>query len=67
MKGQGQPANASDRGQQTGEKDGKNFWDDCGVLFINRNSAGEITSIQVRHNMFPNVDMVAFPKKEDDK
>ena len=67
MKGQGQPANASDRGTQTGEKDGKNFWDDCGVLFINRNSAGEITSIQVRHNMFPNVDMVAFPKKEDDK
>lgn len=51
---------------KTGEKDGTNFWDDCGVLFINQNDAGEITSIQVRHNMFPNVDMVAFPKREKD-
>jgi len=52
---------------KTGEKDGKNFWDNCGVLFINRNDAGDITSIQVRHNMFPAVDMVAFPKREDDE
>ena len=50
---------------KTGEKDGKNFWDDCGVLFINRNDAGEIAYVQVRHNMFPNVDMVAFPKREN--
>ena len=47
-----------------GEKDGKNFWDDCGVLFINRSDTGEIAYVQVRHNMFPNVDMVAFPKRE---
>ena len=52
---------------KTGEKDGKNFWDDCGIVFINRNPAGEITSIQVRHNMFPGVDMVAFPKRADDQ
>lgn len=52
---------------KTGEKDGKNYWDDCGVLFINYSDNGEITSIQVRHNMFPNVDMVAFPKKPDDQ
>ena len=52
---------------KTGEKDGKNFWEDCGVLFINRSPAGEITSIQVRHNMFPGVDMVAFPKRADDQ
>mgnify|MGYP006995067907 CR=1 FL=1 len=51
---------------KTGEKDGKNYWDNCGVLFINRNPAGEITSIQVRHNMFPGVDMVAFPPREKD-
>ncbi|MDV4146463.1 hypothetical protein [Shimia sp. FJ5] len=51
---------------KTGEKDGKNFWDTCGVVFINQNDAGEITSIQVRHNMFPNVEMVAFPKRDDD-
>ncbi|MBO9457400.1 hypothetical protein J7376_19405 [Paracoccus sp. R12_1] len=51
---------------KTGEKDGKNFWDDCGVLFINRSPAGEITSIQVRHSMFPGLDMVAFPKRADD-
>ena len=51
---------------KTGEIDGKNYWDPCGVLFIHRNDAGEITSIKVRHNMFPNVEMVAFPKREDD-
>ena len=50
-----------------GEKDGKTYWDDCGIVFINRNPAGEITSIQVRHNMFPGVDMVAFPKRSDDQ
>lgn len=50
---------------KAGEKDGKNFWDTCGVLFINKDDNGEITSIQVRHSMFPNVDMVAFPKKDD--
>ncbi|WP_243613839.1 hypothetical protein [Shimia aestuarii] len=51
---------------KTGEKDGKNFWDTCGVVFINQNDVGEITSIQVRHNMFPNVEMVAFPKRDED-
>ena len=50
---------------KTGEKDGKNYWDTCGVLFINRDDSAEITSIQLRHNMFPGVDMVAFPKKDD--
>jgi len=50
---------------KTGEKDGKNFWDTCGVLFINQNDAGAITSITVKHNMFPDVEMVAFPAKDD--
>ena len=50
---------------KTGEKDGKNFWDTCGVLFVNQNEAGEITSISVKHNMFPDVEMVAFPKREN--
>ncbi|PZX12436.1 hypothetical protein LX81_03540 [Palleronia aestuarii] len=50
---------------KAGEKEGKNYWDTCGVLFINRNDGGEITSIQVRHNMFPGVEMVAFPKKDE--
>lgn len=51
---------------KTGERDGKSFWDNAGVLFINRDDGGDITSIQVRHYMFPNVDMVAFPKRDDD-
>ena len=51
---------------KTGEKNGKNFWDTCGVVFVNTDEAGNITSIQVRHSMFPNVDMVAFPKKDDE-
>ena len=51
---------------KTGEKDGKAFWDRCGVVFVNTDPSGEITSITVRHNMFPNVDMVAFPLRERD-
>ena len=51
---------------KTGEKNGKNFWDTCGVVFVNTDEAGNITSVQVRHSMFPNVDMVAFPKKDDE-
>lgn len=52
---------------KTGEKDGKNYWNDCGVVFVNQDADGNITSISVKHDMFPNVDMVAFPRadKED--
>jgi hypothetical protein len=50
---------------KSGEKDGKNFWDQCGVLFVHTNDAGDITSITVKHSMFPDVEMVAFPKKEN--
>lgn len=52
---------------KAGEKDGKNFWDRCGVLFVNTDDAtGEIKSITVKHSMFPGVEMVAFPKRDDD-
>ena len=51
---------------KTGEKADKNFWDTCGVLFVNTNDNGEITSISVKHNMYPSVDMVAFPKRDSD-
>ena len=49
---------------KTGEKNGKNYWDTCGVCFAEVDDSGTITSISVRHNMFPNVDMVAFPKRD---
>lgn len=52
---------------KTGEKDGKGYWNDCGVVFINRDANGEITSINVKHDMFPNVEMVAFPRREKDE
>jgi hypothetical protein len=52
---------------KSGEKDGKNYWDQCGVLFVHQNDAGEITSITVKHSMFPGVEMVAFPKRDSDK
>ncbi len=29
---------------KSGEKDGKNFWDRCGVLFVNTDDSGNITS-----------------------
>jgi hypothetical protein len=45
---------------KSGEKDGKNFWDRCGVL------CGNITSINVKHSMFPDVEMVAFPRRDED-
>ncbi|NOD78831.1 hypothetical protein [Ruegeria sp. HKCCD4332] len=51
---------------KTGEKEGKTFWDRCGVLFVHTDETGNITSIQVRHSMFPGVEMVAFPKRTDD-
>ena len=52
---------------KAGEKDGTNFWDRCGVLFVNTDDAtGEIKSITVKHSMFPSVEMVAFPKRSDD-
>lgn len=51
---------------KTGEKDGKNFWDRCGVVFVSTDGDGNITSLTVKHNMFPNVEMVAFPKRDND-
>lgn len=51
---------------KSGEKDGKTFWNRCGVAFVNTDDDGNITSIQVKHDMFPGVEMVAFPKKEQD-
>ena len=51
---------------KSGEKDGKNFWDRVGVVFVNTDENGNITSINVKHSMFPNVEMVAFSKKERD-
>lgn len=52
---------------KSGEKDDKTFWDRCGVVFVNTDEQGNITSINVKHSMFPNVDMVAFPKKDRDE
>ena len=52
---------------KTGEKDGKTFWDRCGVLFVHTDDAtGEIKSITTKHNMFPGVEMVAFPNRNDE-
>ncbi|QDI74482.1 MULTISPECIES: hypothetical protein [Leisingera] len=50
---------------KTGEKNGKSYWDRCGVLFVRTDDQGNITSINVKHNMFPGVEMVAFPNKDD--
>ncbi len=52
---------------KSGEKDGKNFWDRCGVLFVNTDDDGNITAITVKHSMFPGVEMVAFPKNDNDE
>ncbi len=51
---------------KAGEKDGKNFWNKCGVVFVNTDEQGNIASISVKHDMFPGVEMVAFPKRESD-
>jgi hypothetical protein len=51
---------------KSGEKDGKNFWDRCGVLFVNTDDSGNITSINVKHSMFPDVEMVAFPRRDNE-
>ncbi len=50
---------------KSGEKDGKNFWGRCGVIFVNTDDTDNITSINVKHSMFPVVEMVAFPRRDD--
>ena len=45
---------------KSGEKDGKNFWDRCGVIFVNTDDSGNITSIHVKHSMFPNMKWSPF-------
>ncbi len=52
---------------KTEGKDGKNYWDNCGVLFINTDDSGAITSVTVKHNMFPTVEMAAFPPHDKDE
>lgn len=52
---------------KTEGKDGKNYWDNCGVLFINTDDSGTITSVTVKHNMFPTVEMAAFPPRDKDE
>jgi len=51
---------------KSGEKDGKTYWDTCGVVFVNSDDDGEITSVNIKHSMFPGVEMVSFPKKDDE-
>ncbi|MDE0113999.1 MAG: hypothetical protein OXN84_17140 [Albidovulum sp.] len=46
---------------KSGEKEGKNFWDRCGVLFVNIDDGAKVTSTSVNHSMFPDVEMVALP------
>jgi len=45
---------------------GHTVWDRCGVLFVNTDDSGNITSINVKHSMFPDVEMVAFPRRDED-
>jgi len=52
---------------KTEGRDGKNYWDNCGVLFINTDDSGAITSVTVKHNMFPGVEMAAFPPRDKDE
>jgi hypothetical protein len=51
---------------KSGEKDSKNFWDHCGVLSVNTDDTGNITSINVKHNMFTDVELVAYPRRDED-
>ncbi|NRP43660.1 hypothetical protein XMV225_000816 [Aliiroseovarius sp. xm-v-225] len=51
---------------KSGEKDGKSFWERCGVLFVNTNDTANITSINVKHSTFPDVEMAAFPRRDEE-
>lgn len=51
---------------KSGEKDGENFWDRCGFLFVNTDDSGNRTSINVKHSMFIDVEMVAFPRRDEE-
>ena len=46
---------------------GKTYWKSCGVAFLNVDEDGQDTSaksIAIRLDLFPGVDMVAFPRRE---
>jgi hypothetical protein len=45
----------------------QNYWSDCGMVFVNTDDNGNITSINVKHVMFPGVEMVAFPRRDKDE
>ena len=51
---------------KSGERNGKSFWDRCGVLFVNADDTGNITSTNTKNSIFPDVEMVTFPRRDDD-
>lgn len=46
--------------------DGKVYWKPCGIAFLNGDDAGGIgpKSISLKLDLFPNVEIVAFPRRE---
>ena len=54
--------------KQTGTGE-KTYWKSCGVAFLNRDDedgrdAGPPRSIAIKLDLFPNVELVAFPRRE---
>ena len=48
---------------------GKTFWKSCGVAFLNPDDdggqdSGKPKSVTIRLDLFPGVEMVAFPRRE---
>lgn len=44
----------------------KTWWRPCGVAFLHRNEDSSIKSITVKLDLFPNLDLVAFPKRAEE-
>ncbi len=54
--------------KQVGDNE-KTYWKSCGVAFLNSNDkdgqdARQPRSITIKLDLFPNVEMVAFPRRE---
>ena len=46
--------------------DGKVYWKPCGIAFLNGDAedGGNPKSISLKLDLFPNVEIVAFPRRE---
>lgn len=49
------------------ERDGKKYYNDIGVAFINTDENGNIVAINIKDVTRPHLEIAAFPKRDKDE